>query len=251
MRFTAPRSALSWNLPVLSTMYSARGAVCCCILLFLASETCGVRFAVSPGERRCFTDDLPAPSRISASVQVTDGKGAMDIDVWVTTTQGRVLYHKRAPSHGAFSFETVAPQKTQHSGIDDGDEETYGWVDETYRFCIEHQRAEGAVHGGDVKRFVSFKINEASHGMRMRTTHANDQATDKLTTTMVDMHKTLSALVDDLAVLQQRERILVKRTSKTTGRVSVFSAVSVMVAVFTSAVQYKYFKTYFQSKKLC
>lgn len=234
-------------------MHSLRDGLGCCILALLCSGALSLRFSLNPGERRCFTDDLPTSSHISASVLVTDGKGAMDIDVWVTTTEGRVLYHKRAPSHGSFSFETTTPKKTQHSGIDseDDDDHMYGWVDETYRFCIEHQRTHGAVIDGDVSRLVSFEIKGSSQNMRMATNHAKVEATDKLTSKMVDMHHTLNGLLDDLAVLQQRERALVRRVGHTTGRVSAFSALSVCVALVTSALQYKYFKTYFQNKKLC
>jgi hypothetical protein len=228
---------------------------CLAVLLLCATSATGVRFALAPGTRRCFTEDLPTATRVAAEVRVSDGKGAMDIDVWVTTLTGRVLYHKRAPDHGKFSFTTAAATKTEHSGIDseETDDEEYGWVDETYRFCVEHQKPVGAVMPADATRIIAFKVDDSSSAAGGGGTPglAKQAAADRLALAMRKIHESLGSVIVDLTQLQQRERKLVHRVANTNTRLSLLSGLAIAVTVVTSAVQYRYFKAYFTQKKLC
>lgn len=220
----------------------------------LAHAGSAVRFSLAPGARRCFTEDLPTRARIAAEVRVSDGKGAMDIDVWVTTLAGAVLWHRRAPDHGKFAFTTGAATKTQHSGIDgeEDDDEDYGWVDETYRICVEHQLPPGRVVAGGAARTIALGLMESSlAGGDPGTLPAKDEAANRLQTRMRTMHETLSLVIGDLTKLQNRERKLVKRVKRTNVRIGYLSAIAVIVSVVTAVVQYQYYKQYFTQKKLC
>lgn len=222
-------------------------------LAALAASAAALRFPLSPGSRRCFTEDLPTSSRIRAEVRVADGKGAMEIDVWVTTLKGAVLWHRRAPDHGKFAFTTPPATRTEHSGIDsdEEDDEEYGWMDETYRVCVEHQAPAGMVHAPDSSRMVYLSVSETRAGDSESGSHAKSDAANNLQMKMRVMHESLSLLIGDLTKLQQRERKLVKRVGTTNGRLAWLCGTAVLVSAITSAIQYQYYKTYFTQKKLC
>jgi emp24/gp25L/p24 family/GOLD len=223
-----------------------------CVAL-CASASLGFRFSLEPGTRQCFTEDLPTQSRIEAEVRVADGKGAMEIDVWITTMKGRVLWHKRAPDHGKFVFTTGSVTKTQHSGIDsdDEDEVDYGWTDETYRICLEHQRPSGSVHPPGSSRIIAFHLTEEATGAAKGSQPVTGEAVNTLQLRMRTMHETLSLLITDLTMLQQRERKLVKRVSSTNQHIAILSGFAIAVSLLTALLQYHYYKKYFTQKKLC
>lgn len=180
----------------------------------------------------------------------------MDIDVWITTMQGKVLYHKRASEHGKFSFQTPIVHD-HHDGIDDidddydyGDEEDIDDEEDTYKICIEHQH-KGA-HSPGARRSVFFILHETFGNMPDNTERiARATDTDRLQTTMRSMHTTLSGMIGDLSQLQRREHELTNRMKRTSSRVTTLAVISLVVTLATSAVQYKYYKGYFKQKKLC
>lgn len=187
---------------------------------------------------------------------MASGRGEMDIDVWITTMQGKVLYHRRSPEHGKFSFDTPGvPKDRDHDMLDDDD---YGYADaheeDTYKICIEHQQSPSRSHPPDTKRLISFHLNQAFNGANAGerlADAAGAKDTDKLQATMRDMHTTLSGMIGDLSQLQKRERTLTNRMQRTTSRITWLSIFSLFITLATSALQFRYYKGYFKQKKLC
>lgn len=180
------------------------------------------------------------------------GRGEMEIDVWITTMSGTVLYHRRAAEHGKFSFRTPALSRKYHADMmDDEDEYDYEEAraeEDTFKVCVEHQQVASRAHAAGTRRMVSFKLDEA----RARDGVAAEKGdTDALQATMKDMHASLSGMVGDLNQLQRREKGLTKRMQRTTGRVTALAVFSLVVMVATSAMQYRYYVGYFKQKKLC
>ncbi|CAN8075195.1 unnamed protein product [Agarophyton chilense] len=209
-----------------------------------------VRFYLEPGQRRCFTEELPSGSKVTGETRVSGGKSDMDIDVWVTNLQGKVLYHKKAPDHGKFSFDTPKIQR-QHRPADE-----YEYEDEeedTFRICIEHQQKAGRVHPAGTKRAIEFNLDQAFAGASTegvdRAAKASD--TDRLQKSLRRMHTSLSGMIGDMTRLQRRERMLTQKMEETTSHVMVLAILSLFVTVATCAAQYKYYEGYFKQKKLC
>jgi len=192
--------------------------------------------------------------QVTGEAMVADGKGEMAIDVWITTVEGRVLYHKRAPEHGKFSFQTPALPQDKHSGVDDEDDEE-DYMDEaeedTFKVCLEHQQVASRGHQMGTQRLVYFHLHHAFNAVSGGDKFASSADTDRLQATMRNMHSSLSAMVGDLSQMQRRERTLMARTQKTTARVTFFAIVSLIVIMGTSALQFKYYQGYFKRKKLC
>lgn len=197
---------------------------------------------------------VPQFSQITGEALVASGRSEMDIDVWITTVQGKVLYHRRSSEHGKFSFDTPALSKEhEHDMLDDDD---YDYTDtneeDTYKICIEHQQSPSRSHPPGTKRLVSFHLNQAFNGAKNRYGDAaGAKDTDKLQATMRDMHTTLSGMIGDLSQLQKRERTLTNRMQRTTSRITWLAVFSLFVTLATSALQFRYYKGYFKQKKLC
>lgn len=177
----------------------------------------------------------------------------MEIDVWITTMDGNVLYHKRAADHGKFTFRTPSVSK-QHDDVEE-DEYDYGQDDDeedTFKICIEHQQHPSRAHPTGTHRLVSFKLHQSFNG---GTSSLEDAATasdtDKLEASMRDIHTALSGMIGDLSQLQRRERVLTARMQRTTTRITSLAIFAVIVTMVTSAFQFKYYKGYFKQKKLC
>lgn len=185
---------------------------------------------------------------------MASGRGEMEIDVWVTTVGGTVLYHRRAAEHGKFSFRTPALSRKYHADMmDDEDEYDYEEAraeEDTFKVCVEHQQVGSRAHAAGTRRMVSLKLNEA-HGP-----DGDDAAekgdTDRLEATMKDMQASLRDMKLDLDHLQWREeKWLIEGMQRTTGRVTALAVFSLAVMVATSAMQYRYYLGYFKQKKLC
>lgn len=177
----------------------------------------------------------------------------MTIDVWITTSEGRVLYHKRAPDHGKFTFMTPGTNVGGHAPDPDMDDEDYDddEDEDTYKICLEHQQIASRGHVAGTRRLVYFNLDHAFSEMDRNEKPASGSSADKLQATMRNMHTTLSGIVGDLSQLQKRERSLLSRTQKTSSRITMFAVISLFVTLGTSAFQYKYYKGYFKQKKLC
>lgn len=174
----------------------------------------------------------------------------MEIDVWITTLQGKVLYQKRASDHGKFSFRTPPIHRDHKPSADyeyDDEEE-----EDTYRVCIEHQQPAGRAHPSGTRRAVEFKLDQAFPGVRGSTGNAAKASdADRLLDTLRAMHTSLSGMIGELTRLQQRERTLTANMEHTTSRVLWLAIFSLLVTVVTCAAQYKYYEGYFKQKKLC
>lgn len=177
----------------------------------------------------------------------------MEIDVWITTSRGHVLYHKRASDHGKFSFSTPSLSKTHDDDVLD---EEYDYEDpyeeDTFKICIEHQQQASRAHPGGTRRLVYFVLHQAFNGLRDNGEgSAKVEDTDRLQVKMREMHATLSGIVGDLNQLQRRERNLMKRVKGMGSTVTGLAVFGVTVTLMTSAAQYRYYHGYFKAKKLC
>lgn len=187
--------------------------------------------------------------QVSGELHVSGEKGDMDIDLWITTVKGSVLYHKRSSNHGKFTFQTPGTNAHENYDYDDDNDE-----DDTFRICIEHQQPASAAHPRGTKRSVSFRLNHtppswAGHQRSGKAALAAD--TDRLQTTMRTMHSSLAGMIGDLSQLERREKLLTKGVENTTRRVTYLAIFSLVVTVMTSALQFTYFKGYFKQKKIC
>ena len=170
----------------------------------------------------------------------------MDIDIFITTNDGKVLYHKRAPQHGKFSFWTPKYLPEEFDADDDLEEDE----EETFRVCLEHQQHASQAHATGTRRSIQFILHQSYKGESVAKA-ASMSDMDRLQNTMRQMHTTLSGMIGDLTQLQRRERLLTEKMEKTNSRVVALAIFGIIVAVGTSLVQFKYYQGYFKQKKLC
>lgn len=180
---------------------------------------------------------------------MSGNRGDMNIDVWVTTLQGKVLYHRCAPSHGKLSFQTPHSERTHEEDIylhefhDDED---------TFQICIEHQQNPSAVQTSpDASRVITLRLNDIQSLAVRHSRAATASDADRLLRSMRSMHTQLSGMIGDLTDLEQRERNTVSDVVRTTWYVTFLAIASLLVIGATSALQICYYKLYFKHKKVC
>lgn len=177
----------------------------------------------------------------------------MDIDVWITTLQGKVLYHRCAPSHGKLSFLTPLAEHTgpHYDDYDDLELNDFRQDEDTFRICIEHQQNPSMAHVAGASRVITLRMKDVDTTVIRHNRAASASDTDRLQRSMRSMHNQLAAMVGDLTQLEHRERTLTKCVAQTAWRVSCLAALSLLVIFATSALQMSYYKTYLRHKKVC
>lgn len=208
-----------------------------------------VRFKLQPGERRCFTQDLPTGRKVNGEVEVSGSKGDMSIDVWVTTLQGVVIYHRCAHAHGKLTFRT--PESVAGSHEEEGSLQDMREDEDTFKVCIEHQQQPSTAHEAHTERSITVGFQEADRSFWKRERPALASDTDRLLRSMRTIHTSLVGMIGDLSQLEQRERSLTKGIMNTGWRVSVLAAISFMTVVLISFLQFRYYRDFFKQKKLC
>ncbi|KAK1861622.1 hypothetical protein I4F81_004204 [Pyropia yezoensis] len=193
--------------------------------------------------------------QIKGEASISTGKGYMELDVWVITKNGRVLFHRRKTHHGKFSFTTPEHPDVDHSrprNDEDTEEEMYGVEEDNYQVCIEHQDHPDAVHEAGTKRLVSFKLDHSAayDPSGGHTVAAKAKDVDGVVRALEDMHHTLLSMKNQLDTLHYREKRLAKANEGTNERVAWYSSVGFVVLLLTGAYQSFYMKRYLTSKKI-
>lgn len=204
--------------------------------------------STNEAEARCAT--MHECEQVSGEVQVAGSKGDMDIDVWVTTLQGVVLYHRCAPSHGKLSFQTPVSDgaRVPDEGTGYGD---YADDEDTFRLCVEHQQVPSTAHDGRTRRVVALRLRDVDAALWKRERVASNSDTDKLLRAMRVMHTSLAGMIGDLTALEMREKGLTASVVGTASRVTAMAFVSFVVIVAISVAQVRYYRDFFKAKKLC
>lgn len=188
----------------------------------------------------------------------------MDIDVWVTTLPGKVLYHKRAPDHGKLSFQTPSVRNLRVDAlhpdvVDNVDADAYGFDqsaedEDTFRVCVEHQDVPSSLHDDGAHRAISLRLGDGSPAHTAAdaaTGMARAHDANRLVDSVLYMHEGLTAMVGDLSRLEARERALIDACRRTGTRVSVLAMAAVASAVAVTAAQSHYYGVFFKQNKLC
>lgn len=183
----------------------------------------------------------------------------MDIDVWVTSLQGKVLYHKCSTSHGVFTFDTPpSPEQyryRQEQEDNDGGFELHEHPhdEDTYQVCIEHQQPPSSVHERGTTRvvYLSFSNDATDMTLNENSRAASESDADLLLNRMRSMHGVLVGMLTDLSVLEENERRLMGNVAHTASRISTLAAMSLLMIAMVSAMQMRYYSEYLKNKKLC
>lgn len=176
----------------------------------------------------------------------------MELDVWVTTLTGSVLYHRHGTHEGIVSFTTPRAHAA-HDMDDDAAADASGpHQKDTFRVCVEHQlRPSDAVARG-ARRLVSYRMDGAFvPRLPVGGRRATAKGAGVLVERMREMHASLAGMVGDLDRLEQREFRLLERNERTSRRLATLAGVSLVAIVATSVVQYNYYRAYFKEKKIC
>lgn len=222
--------------------------------IFLLTPTVALRFYLEDRERRCFKFDAPHGSRIIGQRSLTNGRGHAHLTLEVRSASGAMVYESHSPDPNQTTFAFTAPPFHAEHAIPLNPEE-YEYdpqeSDASFSVCLLLS-FDVAYYTKSTKRAVSFWIRPDSphHRPRALAPRASEEGVASVSRALSSMHDTLTAIISDLAVLQQREKRLVLRNETTARRLSFLSCTSLIVIVATSGMQYIHFMYFFNAKKL-
>lgn len=233
------------------------GLLTLCVLLHRAAS---LRFYLANAETRCFSFESIPNTLMRGTALADAGAGAPELDVVVKRIPhgpAPPIYRGHLVTSSKFSFRTPpVAGKTDHAGgdydsfdeEDDDDDDDPARTKSPYSACVT--LAHGAASGHDgARRAVTFHVKPAAE-RRAGETAANDGSVKSVSLAMRQMHETLGQLTKDIAVLQKRERKLLRRNKKVGGRIVWLAVVAIGVLCATAAVQIVYFMNFFKQKKL-
>lgn len=229
----------------------------------------------------CFYISARHEERLDGEVVLENGKGDAKVSIEVTSTDGAILFERHASEIGKFSVVTppskYAPsyprggrgghgQNNPGSGQDDDHELDYDeWGDdyedgyehydseEKYKACVVLTVDRNPDLHNRVQRAVTFRLHPANRSdRRVGVSRAAKTANvDSIAFSLDNIMRQMNGMVSDLAILQQREKKLVKQNRDTAGRLAKLTIVSLAVLILTAGFQFSHYRSFFASKKLC
>eukprot|EP00166_Cyanidium_caldarium_P000107 ctg_1028.g421 len=153
----------------------------CPLLLFLLlllhlPSVDALQFFLKGGQRKCFSEDVTAGTRVLGEYLVTAaGGGHLQVDLKVSGPDEKIIYSKENIDHGKFTFQAPSGPEGQRGGGHHGDpsqqephqeggdgehaewDEEYGdvWPTYTYHFCVQAHSADAP----DTRRKVTLQVN--------------------------------------------------------------------------------------------
>jgi len=192
-------------------------SVVCSLLLFVD----GFSFEVGAGLESCFYEVVDQGNPIAVMFQVTGG-GFLDIDVTVTSPEGKVIYSGKRENDGRYSF--TAPS----SG--------------TYSFCFNNGMST-----------VTQKQIELSVNVRKSIDIYNDIATEEEISPLLDaiqqLDDTIKGIEEDQSYLKMREQAHRSTNESTNDRVMYWSIFEMLILIIMSIWQVYYLRKFFEDRR--
>lgn len=207
-------------------------------------------FDLAYGQRKCFTEDLPAGSMTRGTVHVSSGKGEMSLDVFVSDMRGTVFFHKADVNSVKFSFETGGTKVgTPHNTREKNEGILY-----PYRFCIVNQVNPHAAstQAHTMTRRVTLQI-EAVVDEKDRYSVvdlAKQEHADKVYSSFLQVSTAVDGLIEKMDDLRAREKILNAANAETSRTIFQISIVACIVTIGIGVMNFLSLKSFFKRKKL-
>lgn len=170
-------------------------------LLVMTVPSSSMQLALGFGERKCFSEEVPTDRPLLVDFRTAAGVANMDLDLFVTNTEGQVVFHKSGLSHHRTTLEYHTAQHLPALT--------------TYRFCLMHQTIPGQIME-KAERKVEFDIRPAVKERDTAQLVRRDQ-TDNAHQNLRLLEGEIAELVEMMDMLREQEQLLTS-TNESTSR---------------------------------
>jgi hypothetical protein len=231
------------------------------LALVLLGALCGLQraqalqFYLKSGQKKCFSEEVTASTRVLGEYLVTAGPGKLDVDLTVAGPEGKIIFHRENIDQGKFTFDSpAAPQRSQHSGGDAGhgaehqehDENLEDiWPTYNYQFCLMARNGDGP----ETKRKVTLHVSTGA-AAKDYSTVAKVEHLDNLEIALRRMEDEVRTILEELEHMRAREEAMRSINEAVSRRVLWYSIISCLVMIGAGIWQARYLNAFFRAKKL-
>ncbi|KAF6001944.1 vesicle-mediated transport [Cyanidiococcus yangmingshanensis] len=227
-------------------------------LLLCLEPSWALQFYIKSGQKKCFSEDVTASTRVLGEYLVTAGPGKLEVDLTVTGPEGKMIFHKENIDQGKFTFESPAgPQHGQRAGgheaagehgaehreYDENYEDV--WPTYNYQFCLMARNGDGP----ETKRKVTLHVS-AGAAAKDYSTVAKVEHLDNLEVALRRMEDEVRTILEELEHMRAREEAMRSINEAVSRRVLWYSIISCLVMIGAGVWQARYLNAFFRAKKL-
>ncbi|KAI9001644.1 emp24/gp25L/p24 family/GOLD-domain-containing protein [Gaertneriomyces semiglobifer] len=185
----------------------------------------------APGNRRCISQWVPEDTLVVAVVNAADtGSENQQIDVEVSDRSGHSNQYWR-------KINLIGEQKFAFKTHDDAE------VD----FCFTNTLSRNANPSPDMKRLITFSVNTGAEAVDMSEEIKNKKI-KPVEAEISRLEGLVTEIVDQMAILKEREIAMRDLNESTNSRVKWFNIVAMTLVGISGAYQVLYLKRFFQAK---
>jgi len=111
-------------------------------------------FILNAGDRKCFTEVIPASSTVRGTVIIAHGDGDMKVDAYVQDQRNKVKTWISDTTHKHFTFQSDPPAVYKPGSGESRSLDTY-----EYKICFHHQVIANELRRWDVWRKASYSMS--------------------------------------------------------------------------------------------
>jgi len=253
----------AWIRALVARMSSVSRKLCtlvwCLLVLGVLARvpvTGALQFFLKSGQKKCFSEDVTAGTRVLGEYLVTAGPGKLDVELVVTGPDGKVIFQKDNIDQGKFTFESPAgPQRGQHphGNVGEADkehqefDENYGdvWPTYNYQFCLSGKNGDGP----ETKRKITLHVSTGA-AAKDYSTVAKVEHLDNLEIALRRMEDEVKSILEELEHMRAREEAMRSINESVSRRVLWYSIISCLVMIGAGIWQARYLNAFFRAKKL-
>lgn len=196
-------------------------------------------FNLAYGQRKCFSEELPASAAVRGAVHVQSGRGDMSLDMFVSDGHGTVHFHKSDINSVKFSFHTPA---TNSQGVHGPD---------AFRFCVVNQVHPQAAVAPGVMRRITLEVTHMTekHAGEIDQLAKEDHA-DKIFSTFSTVSSDVDNLIEKMDELRVKEQELTEMNENTASTILSITLIASVFTVMTGVANFMSLKSFFKRKKL-
>lgn len=190
-------------------------------LLVMAIPSSSMQFALGFGERKCFSEEVPTDRPLLVDFHTAAGASNMDLDLFVTNTEGQVVFHKSGLSHHRATLEQ---HTVQHMP-----------AFTAYRFCLMHQTIPGQIMER-AERKVEFEIRPVVREGDAARLVRRGQA-DNAYQNLRRLEGEIMELVEMMDALRKQEQLLTSTNESTSRFLMTLSSLASLFVLVVGMLQ--------------
>lgn len=199
------------------------------LFLTLSTPSSSLQIALGFGERKCFSEEVPTDRSLLVDFHSAAGTASMDLDLFVTNTEGQVVLHKSRLSHIRATLEPAGLIHHKDHAARHAPSLT------TYRFCLMHQTMPSQIMER-AERKVDFEIRPAAAERDVSQILSGGQM-DTAHESLRQLESEITMLVEVMDAMREQEQVLTSANESTSRFLTTVSSLTSLFVLSVGMLQ--------------